>query len=391
MILSLLHFLGGYVRFTVCGRYPERFINIAMRSRLRLWDVKRQEDSITACMYMRDYLHIRSLAHGAGVRLTIDERRGLPTLLRRYSHRTGVIIGAAAFVITVFVMSLFIWSVDVSGLETISESEMRDMLARNGIYVGAFKPALDDVGAGRAIMLEDTRVGWMAVNVTGSYISVEVKEETPEPEIADVDTPCNVKACRDGRILRIDAEQGTTALKEGSGVIAGQVVVSGVMEDVRGGVRLVRAKARVIAETAYSAEFTIPDALTVYLPTGEVKERISGELFGCSVPLTVGGVSSVAYISDERSESPAPLDVRLPLGFLKCRLYALEETKFSLDDNSAKEILMREARLYEAFSLPDCTVTDRRYRLTHSGGEYCLSVDYTCTEDIAVQEELRTE
>ena len=391
MILRLLHYLSGWVRFSVRGAYPERFINIALRNRLRLWEVVRDGEVVTACMYMRDYRRVRGLARGAGVRLRITERQGLPTLLRRYSARTGLIIGAAAFVISVFVMSLFLWSVDITGLATISESEMRAMLAENGVCIGAFLPTLDEVGASRAIMLEDRRVGWMAVNVTGSYASVEVKEETPVPEIDDVSTPCNVKARRDGRILRIDAEQGTTAVKEGSGVVEGQMIVSGVMEDVRGGSRLVHAKAVVLAETYYHAEFSVPDALTLYQPTGEIRERLSGDLFGLRIPLTVGGVSGALVLSDEREEAPEPLEVRLPVGLVKRRLYALDAEGITLDENSAEELLLNESRLYEAFSLSECTVTDRRYQLTRTDGGFRLSADYTCIEDIAVQEEIGTE
>jgi len=388
MILSLLRFLRGWVRFTVSGSYPERFINITLRNRIRLWDTRRCGETLTACMYMRDYLRVRRYARGSGVRLKVCERHGLPTLLRRYSDRVGLVIGAAAFVITVFVMSLFIWSIDVTGLKTVSESEMRSMLAENGVYVGAFKPFIDYQSVSRAIMLADSRVGWMAINAEGSYASAEIKEESPAPEVEDTDIPCNVKVKRDGRILRIDAEEGMTTVKEGSGVVEGQVVVSGVMEDQLGGVRLVHAKARVIAETAYHASFEIPSEIDVTVPTGETKRRLTADLFGLKIPLTVGGVSTADVLTDEVEEVPAPLDVRLPAGLLTRTVYALEIREQSLDDNSAKEILLTGARLYEVFALNQVTVTDRAYHFSGSDGGYALDVDYTCVEDVACQEEI---
>lgn len=391
MILDLLRFLRGYVRFTVSGRYPERFINIALRHRQRLWKVERKDGILTACMYMRDYRGVRRYARASGVRLKLCERKGLPVLLRRYSDRTGLILGAAAFVVTVFVMSLFIWSIDVTGLDTISESEMRSMLANNGISVGAFRPSIDDSGVSRSIMLADKRVGWMAVNITGSYISVEIKEESPSPEVDSIVEPCNVKARRDGRIIRIDAEEGRTALTAGSGVVKGQVVVSGVMDDQRGGLRLVHAKAVVLAETDYHAKFSIPKTVTIYRPTDEVKQRLSASIFGINIPLTVGGVDTVDVLTDESSASPAPLDVTLPISLITRRLYALEPQQVTLEDNSAKELLLREARFYELFTLADCTVTKRDYRISSSNDGYTLSADYTCTENIAVQEKIGAE
>ena len=144
MLLNLLRCLRGYVCFTVCGTYPERFINIALKNRLRLWNVVRGGDGLTACMYMRDYLRVRRYARASGVRLKISGRKGLPTLLRRYSNRVGLVIGAAAFVITVFVMSLFVWSIDITGLEDISESEMRALLAEK-LQAKIEGPKVDDL------------------------------------------------------------------------------------------------------------------------------------------------------------------------------------------------------------------------------------------------------
>lgn len=391
MLLQILRFLRGYARFTVRGRFPERFINIALKNRIRLWDVEKSEESLSACMYTRDYLRVRRFARGCGVRLRVKERKGLPTLLRRYSDRTGLVIGAAAFVITVFVMSLFIWSIEITGLESIGESEMRALLAENGLAVGAFRPALDHDTVSRAVMLADKRVGWMAVNVTGSYVSVEVKEESPAPEVEDVTTPCNVTARRDGRILRINAEQGLTAVKEGSGVVEGQVIVGGVMEDKTGGARFVHAKAEVIAETAYHADFRVPESVVIHTPTGEMRKRLTADLFGIRLPLTVGGVSTVDVLSDEREEAPSPLGVMLPAGLLTREMYALEEREKQLNNHSAKELLIKEARLYEVFTLSSCTVTDRKYRFSESENGYALSADLTCAEDIAVQEEINVD
>ena len=61
------------------------------------------------------------------------------------------------------------------------------------------------------------------------------------------------------------------------------------------------------------------------------------------------------------------------------------------DDNSAKELLIRQSELYEAFYLSECTVENREYTLTHSGGLYTLSVMYTCIEDIAYTDPIGTD
>ena len=390
MLLRILRWMRGYVRFTVCGRFPERFVNITARRGIRLWDVERRDGSLSAAMYMADYRRIRSAARSCDVRLRITGKYGLPTRMRRYRARGGVAVGAFVFLMTVFVMSQFIWCVDVTGLDTISECAMRALLREHGLYVGACKIGMDYPGVSRAVMLDDRRVGWMAVNVTGSYASVEVKESSSAPEVTDIDAPCNVKASRDGVIKRIDAGEGDILLKEGSGVVGGQLVVSGVMEDALGGVRLVHAEARILASVQDSVSFTIPETVTVLRPDSETGERLSLNLFGLRIPFIFSSVRSEYAVGNRHPESPAPLGVALPVGVIRERVQGLSSQRITFNNNSVEELLEKRAQLYEVFSVPG-TVTERRSRLTHRDGVYTLTVDYVSEQDIAVQTPIGTE
>ena len=387
-MLRFLRFIRGYMLLTVCGRFPERFLNITARNGVRLWGVERRGDSIAAAMYMSDYLRIRPLAKASGARLRVCAKRGLPVIVRRYRDRLGLIVGVFAFVITVFVMSLFVWSIDITGLETVSESELRSMLSNNGLSIGAFRPSIDGMTVSRAVMLEDERIGWMAVNITGSYVSVEVKEEAPAPDIPDIYEPCNVKAGRDGVILSIEAAEGRTMLKEGSGVVAGQLVVSGVMEDQIGGVRFVRADARVNASTERSMSFSVPEQTSVLYPTGERGSRLSLWLLGLRLPLNGYAVSSGETAVADRMDCLAPMDTALPIGVITESVAALSPSLVTLDNDSAKELLLKQAQLYEVFTLNECQVTARSYDLVHKANYYELRADYSCIEDIAVQQPL---
>jgi len=390
MLLRILRWMRGYVRFTVCGRFPERFVNITSRRSIRLWDVERRDGTLSAAMYMADYRRIRALARSCDSRLKITGKYGLPTRMRRYRERGGVAVGAFIFLITVFVMSQFIWCVDVTGLDTISECGMRALLREHGLYVGACKIGMDYPGVSRAVMLDDRRVGWMAVNVTGSYASVEVKESSAAPEVEDIDAPCNVKVSRDGVIKRIDAGEGKILLKEGSGVVGGQLVVSGVMEDALGGVRLVHAEAHIIASVRDSVTFSVPDAATALLPDGEARDRVSLNLFGLRVPVSFASVGSECAVETEYGENPAPLGVALPIGVIRERVQGFSSYTITYDNNSAEEILLKRAQLFEVFSISG-TVTARNTRLSHRDGAYILTADFVSEQDIAVQVPIGTD
>ena len=386
MLMRTLRYTRGYVRFTVAGPTPERFIDCALRAGVRLWDMTKTSEGLSACMYMASYLRIAPLASRAGVRLRIARRYGLPTFIKRYRGKIGAAAGAFAFIIAVFIMSQFIWSIDITGLGVVSESEMGAMLREHGLYIGAFKPALDSGTVSRGVMLEDGRIGWMAVNITGSYASVEVKEESPAPGVPDINEPCNVKAARDGVIISISAGEGEVLLKEGSGVVEGQLIVSGVAENLDGSSRLVRAEATVMASTFYSAEFSVPISAELTVPMTEAGERRRLSLFGMELPLSACAPESEYVCAVDRYDVLSPLETDLPVGIVTERLTAMEKRRLNSNYNSAKESLEKQARLYEVFSLKDCTVTDRRYSLRQDGDRYVLTADLYCTEDIARQE-----
>lgn len=391
MLLNGLRFLRGYVSFTVSGKYPERFINITSHNRIRLWNVHRQGEGFCACMYRSDYRRIRPLARGAGVKLRATAKGGLPSYVFRFRDRVGLVIGACAFLLSVFLMSLFIWSIDITGLDRVSQTQMKELLREQGMYVGAFKPNLDYQQIARNIMLENHEIGWMAVNVTSSFASVEVKEEAPAPEVENVYEPQNVKAKCDGQILRIEAHEGETVLTEGSGVIEGQLIVSGVKGDEQGTYRLVHADARVLARTTREASFSTSENLMTLRPSDETAVRNSLVLFGLRLPYHISAVSSPYSVADIRSEAPAPLGVELPVGITVEKVSALNYDEQKLNENSAKELLQYQSELYETFSLSECTVEKRDYRLTHKDGVYTLNVTYTCVEDIACAEPIGTD
>ena len=391
MLLRLLHFFRGWVSFTVSGKYPERFLNITARKNIRLWDVQRKDGGFTACMYRSDYRRIRPVARGAGVTLRIYKKNGLPGMIGRYRGRVGVVIGACAFLVSVFVMSLFIWSVDITGCQTVSRTQMLADLREQGLYVGAFKPLIDPKQVSREMMLRRKEIGWMAVNLTGSYASVEIKEEAPAPEVEDISAPCNVKARSDGLILRIEAMEGETEITEGSGVIEGQLLVSGVRTGGQGESRLVHAQARVYARTTREASFSVPAVSDTLIPNGETARRKSFLLFGLRLPYHISAVRSPYSVSSRELWSPCPLNITLPLGASVETVSALEYQEQELDDNSAEELLMREAQLYEIFSLSDCAVENREYHLSDSDSVYTLHATYTCVEDIAYKEPIGTD
>ena len=385
MLLRLLRFVRGYVRFEIISPFEERFLNLSVRKRIALWDTARKNGRAYASMYQKDYRKIRPVARASKARLRIVRRYGIPVFVRRYRGRFGVAVGALAFVLTVFVMSQFIWSVEITGLDRISQTELTEDLREEGFYVGAFKPSLDFDEVTRNVMIRNKDVGWMAINVTGSYASVELKEEQLPPAVEDIYSPCNIKASCDGTVIRTEIREGKSLIIEGSGVIKDQLLVSGVITDAFGGTQFVHSDAVIEAKTEHTATFAIEKCCENLIFSGEVRERKKLNFLGWEVPLNFVSPSMPDYADRSRQENLRFLDVSMPVGVTTDRLSGFEKQERDIDSEQAEKILKKQSDLFELFSLSDCEVTDREYSYSDANDKYCLEVTYSCIENIAYQ------
>ena len=122
MLVRLIRFFRGYVDFTARGMFPERFLNISARNGINLWNNHPIQDGLRGSMTVSDYRHIRKTAHKAKVTLKIEQKHGLPFFINKYKSRIGRPIGAAAGFVLIMLLSNFIWSISITGTQTISDT-----------------------------------------------------------------------------------------------------------------------------------------------------------------------------------------------------------------------------------------------------------------------------
>lgn len=386
-MLNIFRWLLGFVRFKVIGKFPERFINIVTKSGLSIWDTQNKNGFLHASMFVRDYKEIRPYARKSRVKLRIEKKSGLPFFIKRYKARVGVLIGALVFVLITIFMSNFIWTIDIVGLQTISEAQLISTLNKNGLFIGTYKPGASFKTIARDTMLDIPDIGWMSINVVNSHASVELKEKAKSPEVDDYRKPANVKAKHDGLIISINTLQGKSYFESGSAVVKDQLLVSGVVEDMLGGVTLVRANAEVIAQTKREKTFSVPKTQQT-LRFCEPVYRKELNIFSLSLPYSFAfadqNESFVSYITE-----PARLfDTTLPLSVTTETIYEAEKTKVNISEAKAQEILLRYSALYESFELSDCIIKEREYIFYETDTAYLLDVKFTCEEDIAYQQDI---
>lgn len=384
-VLGILRWLRGYVSFEATGAFPERFLNLTLREDIPLWDPVGEKGKLRAKTAVSSYKEIRPVAKRAGVRVRVKKRRGLPFIIHNNRKRGGLLAGAACFFILINIMSSFIWSVEISGLDHLSETDVRSALRDNGLSTGVFKDSFDIDRLERDATLQIGQVGWISVNVIGTTAYVELSESYKRPDIVPENEPCNIKANFDGQILRMDIAKGAAAVKTGDGVIKGQLLVSGVVEDSLGNSTLWHSEAKVYAQTKRSEKVEIPLVRKELLPTGESVTRKQGRLLNIKFPMNFCFVPQGYYFKQAHLDNYTVNGNGLPFDVYTENWYEYKEVRQTLTEKQAEQSAMTRLALIEAFQMLDTEIKDRQIKKTLTKNSLVLEADYTCVEDIGYQ------
>lgn len=385
MLLEIIRFFRGNVDFTASGKFPERFINITAKNGVNIWNPVPAKNAISASMYLSDYKKIRTLAKKSRVKTKITAKHGMPFIVNRYKARTGLFAGAVFGIILCIFLSNFIWSVKISGTEEISNTYLESLLSDNGISVGVWKNNLDVDQIERNIQRKCGDVRWMSINITGSLVTVEVKETYKKPKLDTSKNPCNVKAVKDGVITRIQAYNGKPVITKGSGVVNGQVLVSGLDETKQGDMRYLRANAKVYADITEQQTLSIPKKITYSTATDNYVDRKNLKFLWIDFPCNLAFESYENSVSTVHGENLFINDVVLPVGFKIQTDRELVTEDYTISKSSAQEIVKTDCILYEIFAKSESTVVSRSISVKENKSGYNFTADYIFNENIACQ------
>lgn len=386
-LIHLLHWLFGFVRWEAEGGFPERLLNLAAHQDIPLWGVSRRGGSLSAYCFARHYRRMRPLARRTGMRIRLKKKHGVPFFLRRYRGRAGLAVGAAVYLLLLQLLSQRIWVVQVEGNERVSSEEILSVVAEMGVREGADGDSLDIPTLQLASLQQLPDLAWITVNLSGSTARVEVSERIPTPELSDPNRPSNLKAARDGIIVKLEVTGGQAMVQKGDAVVKDMLLVSGVVDNTAGAV-LKRSQGRVLAQTERELEVRIPLQETRLLPTGRSVYRPTLHLFGLYIPLYTDGEVEGDYALTVRRHPLIAYQTILPLGYNE-EIYTMlspQEVRYSEEEAASLAAARLDERERSELAGAEIQSSTRSGRVENN--LYILTGRYACIEDIGVEEQI---
>ena len=266
-------FIRGYVRVCAEGRNIERFLNMAIKRKIFIWDVKRN-DNVEFFVSNKGYSIMEKIAYETGVGICIISHHGASEVLLTYKNRKTFFILAAAILLAIFISSSFIWEISVEKQDYIDEELIKNKLSEYNLKQGALRKSFDSTMIANDLVTEFPEILWSAVELSGTRIIVRLAPRKPAPPVIPKNVPTNIIAKNDASIVSIITENGDAKVREGDTVIKGQILISGAIPTLTEGTRYLHSQGRIDGITWY--EKKLPQKLYIYnkIKTGNtIKKR----------------------------------------------------------------------------------------------------------------------
>lgn len=264
----------GYCVVKVVGAEPARFLELCANEGREFWGAC-PEDEFTMVISMRlaEAQELPRLAEKSCCEAEILEKRGGPEAVKRLRRRIALWILPVFFLMLLTGSYFFIWRIEITGNETVSQTEILNALEDGGVKIGSYWPAFNSEIIKSRVLAQIPELKGMSFSVFGSRVYVEVRERIKKPEIFDEKKYGHVIADQSGIIEEMRVLQGKGMFSEGATVVKGDVLISGVVEGLMQDFRLVHANGGTTARTWYEISGILPLEYTQKIYTGKTHNK----------------------------------------------------------------------------------------------------------------------
>lgn len=386
-----LKYIFGYVNIKIEGFFVERVINKAINRKIFFWNIKRDKSTIVyANVGLRDFKELTKLAKKDKCKIKILNKKGLPFILNRYRKRKIFFVFLIAVILFLFTISNFIWNIEVDGISKINKEEFMMQLQEQGLKIGTLKSKVNTEKIINKIRLERDDVSWIGIEITGTNALVKVVEADQKPELVDEEEYCNIVADKDAQIVKVSAQSGVPAVKEGDIVTRGTILIAGWMEGKYTGTRYVHSNGEIKAKVWYTEKEKIQLTQNVSEKTGNVENRyqIKFNNFTINLYKTLSKFENYDTI-DASNKVKIFSNFYLPIEIVKKTNYEKTENEITYGIEEAKTIGIEKLSQEIESEIENKDNILQKYINAYTGEGYVeVEVTYEVLENIGTKEKI---
>lgn len=381
-MIRFFWWLLGYVEFVFENGFAEGFINDCYNKRLSIKHLDKKDNALFGEVCARNYKKLHSIALKNGGKVKIIKKHGPVFLLLKIQNRWGIFAGCLLFIFIVNFLSGFVWNIEITGNSKISDAQIMQVLDDNGFCMGVHWSAFNKENVENYIMATFDNCAWAHINRFGTTARVEINEAVMKPDLIDTEGVTNLKATKDGIIVKATVYDGWQVAQVGDSVVSGDLLVSGVYESEPTKQNLfAHARGEFIAQVNENVVLTVSRSQSQksYHPPKEYKTFV---FFGIRLPLYVGS-SSFQNSRVELQENYFTVAGRtLPIGIVTKTVTAYDVVTVVLDDKDLNALVQKEIdkKLTQDFS--HCEILSKNIDISLNQHQAVAKIEMVCLENI---------
>lgn len=219
--------MSNHVQCLVKGEQTLRFVNLCRNNGIELRHLIRKENAIQMEIDAKNFRKLRPLVRKTQVKIHILNRQGPAFFFYRHRRRWWFLLGAAACAGIIYVMSLFVWQIDIDGNSKYTDALILQALAQMDVKAGCRKSEIDLPGIEEELRIMYNEITWVSASITGTKLQIELREGNLKTSEVSESGPADLVADEDAVITNLVVRQGTAAVHYGDEVKKGDVLIEG--------------------------------------------------------------------------------------------------------------------------------------------------------------------
>lgn len=245
--------VSNQVRCLVTGEETLRFVNLCRNNGIELRHLVRRENAIQMEIDAENFKKLRPLVRKTHVKIHILNRHGPAFFFYRHKRRWWFLLGMTVFAGIIYILSLFVWQIDIDGNCKYTDALILQALAQMDVKTGCRKSEIDLPKIEEELRIMYNEITWVSASIAGTKLQIELREgdlkisgssgggqtgnvkrvenrennpKTQNGE-SETDLPANLVADEDAIITNLVVRRGTVAVRYGDEVKKGDVLIEG--------------------------------------------------------------------------------------------------------------------------------------------------------------------
>ena len=245
--------VSNQVRCLVTGEETLRFVNLCRNNGIELRHLVRRENAIQMEIDAENFKKLRPLVRKTHVKIHILNRHGTAFFFYRHKRRWWFLLGMTVFAGMIYILSLFVWQIDIDGNRKYTDALILQALAQMDVKTGCRKSEIDLPEIEEELRIMYNEITWVSASIAGTKLQIELREgdlkisgssgggqtgnvkrvenrennpKTQNGE-SETDLPANLVSDEDAIITNLVVRRGTVAVRYGDEVKKGDVLIEG--------------------------------------------------------------------------------------------------------------------------------------------------------------------